>query len=318
MKKYYKYIGILLGALYGITFRLLCGAGNDFLIYKYYNLFSITFIWVLPIVISLIPILFLNRKETLSTTDSFIYPVLSVLLFFLIALSTGIEDWLCILLLCFPFIFGAGIVGIFVSLIRKNRSSKKLRSVLLLPFVLGPIESFLPIKTEMYQVESSVIVNAPDHQVWRNLLEVPEIADSEYQNGFFNFIGVPRPIKSELKSIDGEVYRVGHFTDGFKLYETVSQQDSLTFLEFKIHIDKSELRDLPTDRHLLQSDYFKFDQISYRLTQLEDGKTKLALNCDYRIKSNMNGYANFWAESVLSDFEARLLEVLKRKIERQG
>lgn len=51
--KFSQYLGILLGAIYGILIRIL--GGTDILS-DFYNIYSITFIWITPIIISLIPI----------------------------------------------------------------------------------------------------------------------------------------------------------------------------------------------------------------------------------------------------------------------
>lgn len=317
-----SYIGVLLGALYGLCYRLLCENGrfdsvSD--IYRAldgYNIYSITFIWILPIIIGLIPILFAKDSLLNSKWKQFLLPLSSVLLFFLLALSSGLEDWLCIIIIAFPFLISAGLVGLILGTIILRIKSKKIYSILLLPFILNPLETYLPIENQYYTVNSEIIINADRATVWGNLIEVPEIESSEYNYGLYNYLGVPRPIKSELLIINSQTYRIGYFTEGLKLCETISQKDSLRFVNFKIHLDKSELRDTPTDKHLLNSDYFKFENISYTLLKLSEEKTKLSLNCEYTLNSKMNTYANFWAQNIIHDFESKLLEVLKHKIEK--
>ena len=315
--KYKRYVGILLGAIYGITYRVLCEQDilpqSDFFDF---NIYSVSFIWVLPVVISVIPI-FIAQEEILeSTWRKVTYPIYSVLLFFIFALVTGLEDLLCILILTLPFLISAAVIGIIVGFIIKKINSKKFYSILLLPFLIMPTESQFPNQKETFTVESSIIINANKKDVWNHIIEVPKIMEAEYDDGFFTYIGVPRPVKSQLETIDNEVFRVGYFSDNLKLYETITKNDFLNFVNFKINLEKSQLRDLPTDKHLLQSDYFKFDDISYRLTLTEKGTTKLVLSCHYTMESKMNWYANFWANKVIQDFEVNLLKVLKRKVER--
>lgn len=313
--KFTQYIGILFGALYGLGFRMLCEKESLNGIYDLYDIYSVTFIWIVPIVVGIIPILFAREEILKSKSKQFTFPFLSVLLFFLFALSSGLEDWLCILIIAFPFLFSAGIVGLLLSGYIKNRKSNKLYSIILLPLILNPLETYLPNNEEVYSVQSEIVIDAKKETIWNNLIEVPEIREDEYDYGFYNIIGVPRPVKSELEIIDGIEYRIGYFTEGLKLYETISEIDTFDFVNFKINIDKSELRNTPTDRHLLKSDYFKFKNISYSLRETNDGKTKLTLNCDYVLDSKMNFYANFWAKRIIKDFEEKLLDVLKEKIE---
>jgi hypothetical protein len=313
--KFTQYLGILFGALYGLGFRMLCEKESLSGLYDLYDIYSVTFIWIVPIVVGIIPILFAREEILKSKWKQFTFPFLSVLIFFILALSSGLEDWLCILIIAFPFLFSAGIVGLVLSKFIKKRKSNKLYSIILLPLILNPLEVYLPNNSETYNTQSEIIINVENEIVWNNLIEVPEIKDNEYNYGFYNYIGVPRPIKSELKIIDGIEYRIGYFTEDLKLYETISKIDTFKFVNFKIHIDKSELRNTPTDKHLLQSDYFKFKNISYSISKLANNKSKLTLNCDYTLNSKMNFYASYWANKIISDFEVKLLEVLKNKIE---
>jgi len=307
-----EYIGILLGGIYGFLYRLLCEKDVD--IFDF-SIFSISFIWILPIAMGLIPILFFRPEMLESKSKLFLFPLASVILFFLIALSSGLEDWVCILILTLPFTITAGISGLVLGDFLKKRNSKKLYSIIFLPFLLAPIESKFSNRIDNYIVESKIIIEASKADIWNNIIEVPFITESEYEYGFYNFIGVPRPIKSELKEIDGTQYRIGYFTDKLKLTEKISQIDPLNYVEFMIDIQNSSLRDLPTDKHILESNYFQFDQISYRLVEMESGKIELKLNCEYTIESKMNWYANFWAKRIIKDFEVKLLSVLKHKIE---
>lgn len=314
--KYKQYIGIILGGLYGLLVRGISGSGNhNTAIQDYYNSYSLSFLWVLPLVISIIPMLFAKKEILTSKWKQFVFPFLSVLLFFIFTLSSGFEDWLCILIIALPFLITAGIVGTALAPLIKKRYSKKLYAIVALPFLLSPLESFIPNTLTTYTVTSKILIEADRQTVWSYLIEVPEIKDSEYQKGFFNYIGVPRPVKSKLEIVNGTTYRIGYFSNRLKLYETLATVDTLNYLEFKIHINESELRDLPTDNLLLKSESFTFENISYTLSKQSPTTTELKLACQYTLSSKMNGYANFWAGSIITDFETRLLKSLKFKIE---
>ena len=84
-----KYTGIILGGLYGLLYRVLCEK-NDDIIYEL-SIFSISFIWVLPIVIALIPIWFSREQIKSSRLKQFFFPIASVLLFFIIAIEYPIN-----------------------------------------------------------------------------------------------------------------------------------------------------------------------------------------------------------------------------------
>jgi len=308
-----RYLGIILGGLYGLAFRMLCERGELGIFGL--NVFSISFIWIVPIAIGLIPLLIAREEMIKSKYRSILYPIYSVLMFFLIAFVSLLEDLVCILILSFPFIVVAGLTGFIVGKIHNKNNSKKLLSIILLPFLFATIEADFSNQKSHYVTSSSIEIKASKSEIWNSIIEVPEIRASEYEHGFFNYIGIPRPIKSQLEKIEGEEYRIGYFTDDLKLFERIVLIDTLNYVEFEIDLNKSQLRDLPTDKHILQSDYFAFERISYQLIESNKGTTELRLRCDYSMNSKMNWYASFWARKIIQDFEIKLLKVLKMKIE---
>lgn len=313
-----QYLGILLGALYGFILRLITGqeilADDVYLL----NLYSISFLWVVPLGISIIPILFAKKELLESRSKQFLFPLLSVLLFFLVTLTTGFEDWLCILILVFPCIITAGLIGIIAGYIVSSKHSNKLYSVLLLPLFMSPLESAIDFKEQTFSVERNVIITEDPSIVWNYLIEVPEIKEDEYTKGIYNYLGVPRPVKSVLEKEGEKAYRIGYFTGGLELKESIYKVKQNEFVEFHVDIKNSKLRNTPTDQHILKSDHFRFDNIRYELHSLDDKSTQLVLSCEYSINSNMNWYARFWADQILGDFEKRVLDVLKLKIEKDS
>ncbi len=319
MHSYKKYTGIILGALYALAFRILGGVE---LLHGAFSIYSITFVFVVPLLVGVIPFLVAWKEMKGSMRRYFAYPFCAGLLFGVIALSTRLEDILCILILGMPFMAGAGTVGILLGLAlekidvnKKNKNRKIYSLVLLIPLFLNPLESMLPSPIKEYEVKREIQIHASQGKIWKNIIEVPEIKEEEYKNSFFNYIGVPRPVRSRLETIDGKQYRVGYFSDELKLVETISEKDSLKYVAFAIHMDKSQLRDLPMDKHILQSDFFSFKTIAYTLTPSTKDSVLLTLTCRYQIESKMNVYADFWAEQVIGDFENNLLKALKKKLE---
>lgn len=312
MKNFKQYIGIILGALYGLIFRFVLEIYNNG-----DDVFTITFLFVVPLIISVIPIFFHSSELYKSSLKSYSYPVFSVILFFFMAFFSRLEDLSCLLILVIPFVFIAGIVGMIISFfVGEHFKRKRIYSIVFLPFLLIPIENILPDKTEFYSVQSRIIINQSPETIWNNIIEVPEIKEDEYKKGFYNNIGIPRPLYSKLEEKNGIIYRIGYFSEGLQLYETISEKKENEFVNFKINIEESVLRDTPTDKHVLKGNYFKFENISYKLNKSDNGQTELILTCDYQITSKMNGYANFWAKNIIKDFEVRLLQSIKHKLEK--
>ncbi|MDY3318490.1 hypothetical protein PG637_03610 [Riemerella anatipestifer] len=315
-KQYLKrYFGIFLGVLYGVMFRLL---SIDMDIYDFNG---VTFLVIIPIILSIIPITFSSTEIYKSKLKLFFYPFFTHILFFIVTFVTGLEDLLCILILGIPYFVIAGIVGLLAGFLIRDinnyNPNKKIYFILIFPFITSPIEHIFPNKSERFLVEENIIINKNYKKVWENILAVPKIKEEEYKNGIFQYIGIPRPICSVVYNNDKvKRYRVGYFTGGLELYEEIKKEEKYTFVQFEIDISKSRLRDTPTDKHILNNEeLFKFETISYRLEPISENRTKLVLNCEYQLNSKMNFYAQFWADKIILDFEKRLLSVLKLKLE---
>jgi hypothetical protein len=312
--RYTRFLGIILGVLYGFVLRLF---GEGIFAGEMFSIYSITFIWITPVIISIIPILISSNQLYNTKLRRWMYPMITVALVLTVSVCTGLEDLFCILILGVPYFIVAGLVGFLVSwLVKRRINAKRLYSVLLLPFLLNPIESLFPNTVSTYAVENSITIHASDEAVWSTILEVPEIKESEYTSGFFNNIGIPRPVKSQFEFIHDQRYRIGYFSEGLKLVESITHYEPLKTVSFYVHIELSELRNKPTDQHLLRSEYFKFQHITYTLEKIDDNKTSLTLRCDYVLESKMNAYASLWADAVIDDFEIRLLQALKIKLEK--
>lgn len=303
-----------MGVIYGLVIRILGGITQ---LESAFHIYSITFIWITPIIIGLCPIVFPSNALYKSKTKLFFYPIITIVLFLITALITRIEDMVCLLIIGLPFLVGAGLVGLLMgTIIKKRINNKKLYSILLIPFILNPIENILPNKREVYTTSATIIIDQSKEVIFPNILEVPYISDEEYTNGFYQHIGIPRPIHAKIVKQDKQYYRIGYFTDGLELHEYISEIKPLEFVNFKIDLTQSKLRNTPTDQHILKSKYFHFENISYRLTPISENKTKVSLHCEYSIESKMNFYANFWAKSIIHDFEVRLLKTIKHKLEK--
>ncbi|WP_312312431.1 hypothetical protein [Empedobacter brevis] len=152
MKQKTQYLGIVLGAIYGLLIRIL---GDQENLEDFYNIYSISFLWITPIIIGLFPILFSSNEIYKSKIKLFFYPIITVILFFIIALITRMEDLVCLLIIGLPFLIIAGIIGLLLGAFVKNKvKDKKLYSILLIPLLLNPVENLVPNKTESYHVSS--------------------------------------------------------------------------------------------------------------------------------------------------------------------
>src|SRR5690606_40604559 len=127
---------------------------------------------------------------------------------------TGVQTCGLPIFIGLPFLLVAGVIGLLLGAFVKDRiKDKKLYSIILIPLLLNPIENLIPNKEEVYSVSSEIVINKNKAVIFPNLLSVPTISDDEYKNGFYQKIGIPRPINSEIFTNENQMYRIGHFTD---------------------------------------------------------------------------------------------------------
>jgi len=142
---------------------------------------------------------------------------------------------------------------------------------------------------------------------------VKAIRPEEYKKGFFNYAGIPRPLYAELDRDTVGATRIGHFEGGLTFKETVTTWERNKSVGFTIAIIPSSIRQTVFDQHILKGNHFVFLNASYDLEPMGAQQTKLTLSSTYRLDTHINGYSSFWGQRLLTDFQERLLAVIKNR-----
>lgn len=309
LKKYgLLIVGVLLGAAYGIVTRIVFGQRA--------TMASITYLFVIPVILGIVPLLFAKDSQLRSYRNIIFIPWVTIIAFFVTALAVGLEEVICLLVLASPLFVLATIGAFIVRLIMINRQDKKkLLSVMILPFLLSPAEEAIKSPSEIYNVQTSVIVNAQPREIWENVVRVKEIERSEFTPGIFYYLGIPRPLRADADDIVVGGSRVGHFDGGLRFVETFQSVEQDKRAVFTIEVDPNSISDRVFDQHVLNGNYFKFIDAAYDIEPLSKTSAKVTLSSRYRLTSKVNFYGNFWGELILDDFQGRLLEVVKTRSE---
>ncbi len=315
-----KYAGVVLASMYGIVFRILLDNDID-LVFEglvLTDLFSTTFVVVVPFVIGIIPMFFASNAQLHSTAYRALMPLLSVLIFFFICYLSGLEGIICLVVIFVPYGLVAMLGGVvFGWIIRAAREKRKtITPVLLLPLLTGVVEERIPTPTKVHDVATTVIINASANEIWQNIVRVDNIAESEYNKGFFNYAGMPRPLYAELDKDTVGATRVGHFENGLMFVERVTDWQKNKKVSFSIEVvPESVGGNTVFEQHVLTSARFKFLNASYELKELGADKTELVLHSSYRLHTKVNAYGIYWGDKMVGDFQERLLEVIKQRCE---
>jgi hypothetical protein len=314
-----NYAGIIIAVFYGLLARLVFNfKGRDG--FGFADLFSITFVWVVPALIGMVPMLFATRDQLENRVYRVLTPCFTVLLFFICCFITRIEDLVCLIIIAGPFLLCAMVAGwLFGKFILYYRNKRGiLYSVVFIPFLLGIIEEQFKIPSGTYTVNNSIIINSNTPNIWQHVVRVDQIKAGEYHKGFFNYAGIPQPLYAELSKDSLGATRTGHFEGGLKFVETVNHWEENKKVSFNIAVQPSSIRNTVFDKHVLMGRHFKFIDASYTLTKISDTQTRLKLSSSYQLDTRINVYASFWGNTLLSDFQQRLLDVIKQRCEMGG
>jgi hypothetical protein len=307
-----KYSGIFVAGIYILGTRI---AFNSIALKQSFlatNLFSLSFVLILPLTAGLITVL-LTLKHSRTILYSILAPLVAILFFFITAIATKMENIVSLLIITPPFIIAGVAGGLIAKFISLHKNKQLIYFFLLLPFASSWIENRFVSPENYYLVKTSVVMNTTPDKIWPHVIRVEDIREAEFCKGLFNYTGVPRPLYAELDKDTVGATRRGHFDGGLIFEELVSVWQRNKKIQMYIKTDDKEIGMSVFNEHVLKGNVFSFINASYELQQIEQKKTLVILSSVYRLKSKMNIYASFWGHSLLSDFQNRLLSVIKQR-----
>ncbi|HYO23242.1 MAG TPA: hypothetical protein VER36_12620 [Flavisolibacter sp.] len=315
LTKFYELLlaGIVTAVVYGLLARYLFGKTNQ--------IASLTFFFVVPALLGYLPLLFVSKELLQKRWVVFVSPAVTILVFCIVMFLLGIENVLCLLILLAPFlllsVIGAWVGSVVYRRIRLNRERKQqdLLVLAIIPFLVAPLEALIKSPTQTWGMESWVVIDALPQTVWKNIVAVPTIKQHEYKAGFFNRLGVPRPLRASVDLWAKGGHRTGEFDGGLTIREVITEYNENKKISFAITIDTATVGNDVFQQHVLKGAYFSFVDAAYSLQPLSGGRTKLVLSSGYRLTSKFNFYGRWWGDKILSDFQSRLLEVIKNRCE---
>jgi hypothetical protein len=289
---------------------------------------TIAFLLLVPVAMGAVPLLLSDEDHIRNYVSLLLTPWLAVACVLAVLVAIGREGAICFLVLGAPLWLGTllGTLTAFIIRAFKIRRAKRkaaAAALLLLPFMVAPLEQRFLVHTEMVTVTSEVEVDAPPASIWSRIAAFDTIDQSEYQAGIFNLLGVPRPLRAEVDRVALGGLRTGYFEYGLVFDEVITELDSPRRMTFSISVDPKRLRRNSMERHALEGSYFRFIDASYTLEPIagassgDGGRTRVVLSSRYEAKSSVNAYGKFCSSIILSDFQDRLLDVLRRRAAQQ-
>ena len=247
-------------------------------------------------------------------------PWIPILIFLVLTLALAIEGWACWLMILPVFLLTASIGGLFGGYLKTQKRNDRLNvSILvLIPFLLGPIESLIETIPGTYKAYTYIDIDAPAEKIWNNITRVKEIPLEQDKGYLTRMLGFPRPVKAELNFEGVGAYREAIFTKGLVFHETVTEYIDNKKMVFTIKAYPHEIPSTTLDEHVvIGGDYFDVLNGTYELEKLPSGLNRLHLYSYFKMNTTFNFYAGWWGKWIMKDIQNNILQVEKKRSENE-
>ena len=280
-------------------------------------LMSLTFLVLVPAVMGFVTVFVMERGAPRRWVAWVFAPFIPVVLALVITMLFNIEGLICVvMLLPVALLAGAigGVIGGFVARGRTRAGHEVLGVALVLPLVLGVVESRAPSVRTVHEVRSAISIRANPERVWAEIARVPAIAPDELPALWTHRIGFPRPLEATLSHEGAGAVRHATFEHGVSFLENVDIWEPGHRLAFGIRAESVPSDAL--DEHVtIGGAYFDVLRGQYVLEPGVEGGTRLVLTSTHRLSTHFNPYAALWVDAVMSDIQRGILDVVRRRAE---
>ena len=308
----------MFGIIYGLAARAIFAIElGDNRILKTDGLMSLSFLLLVPFVIGLITAYYFDTVKNAFRIVVVTMPLFAIIGVILTSVITGWEGIICALM-GLPIFAIMSLIGAFigVNVFKRNRDKTLVSFILLIPFIVAPIEHYFGVSEKIFTEETTITVNASDDKIWQNVTRVREISPKENGTSFFQVLGFPRPIKAELDTVAVGGIRKAIFDRGLFFTETVTEVIPLKKLTFTIKADPASTPPTALDEHVMVGGkYFDVMEGKYELEPAGKDKTILHLTSKFRLSTDFNFYSGLWSKLIMRDIQKNILQIVKKRSE---
>lgn len=315
------FIAALCGCVYGIAAQFLARAmrapdSQDKAASAAFMVMSIAFVFILPAVIGMVHVWVRSREKPIAYSQAILEPALPITLCLVVSMLIGWEGTIC-LIMAIPVMLPLAMLGGLAMRIVLNAKNRNLvfAAFTLMPLPLSMAEQLVPLPQELQVVRNSIVIAAPAEVIWRKIVRVEKITESQ-QSPFFT-MGFPKPVEALLNRDGVGATRLATFERGLQFIETVTQWKANEKLAFTIKADPKMTPLTTLDEHVTVGGAF-FDVLSgtYEIRRLNNNECELILYSDHRISTHYNFYARLWSRYLMSEIQSNILEVIKARAEK--
>ena len=308
---------ILIPTLYALVLRFFFGieTWRDL-----FTVMSVSFLFCLPTIVGALAVYYSSVEQARRPAYRIFAPWIPVMLFFVITLALSWEGWACWIMVL-PLFLGAASIGGLIGAhfkLRKKDDKLYMSILVLLPFLLAPLERMVGAIPGTYRAYTYIDINSTPGKIWENVTRVKEIPEREDKGWLTRRLGFPRPVKAELNYLGKGAYRKAIFTNGLVFHETVTEYIHEKKMVFSIKAYPHEIPSTTMDEHVvIGGRYFDVLNGTYELEKLSDKTYRLHLYSHFKLTTTFNFYASWWAKWIMKDIQNNILQVEKRRAENE-
>jgi hypothetical protein len=317
-------LAVALGLGYGLVARLVFdakpGAGRGW--ETVFGGVSVAFLFLVPFGLGALTAALAPRDVRYPWLYWLLLPWGSSALLLASTMALAWEGIICIVMAS-PIVFAMAMLGglaVGLSIMVRQRPAPPavIASCIVLPFAWAPLEARLPRPDGLRTVTTVVDVAAPPSVVWRNVVRVPHITDEEQTLGFFQAIGIPRPLAATLSHDGVGGLREASFAGGIRFHEHVTEWEPERRLGFTIEVDPGTLSAAVLDEHVrVGGEHFDVVFGRFDLKPIRSG-TRLTLESRHHLRTTFNAYAGLWTDAVMRDIQDNICRVIRARSEPRG
>jgi len=282
------------------------------------SVMSVTFLFVFPVAVGACAVAMApaESRGRFTVWYALIVPWLAIVLLGVVTLFFALEAIICVLM-ALPFFLPLASVGaalavaMFAMLKRAGAHQASGLILLMLPFLIGPIETQISAPDTLHVVRNSVVIEASPEAVWRQIIRVPAIGREEQRGSLLHWIGVPKPVEATLSHEGVGGVREASFEQGLIFVETVTEWEDRRSIGFSIVRDQSSRPPAPFGE--IGGPYFDMLDGRYEIEPLSENRVILHLSSTHRVTTRFNWYAGLWTEPIMSELQRYILAIVKTR-----
>lgn len=249
-------------------------------------------------------------------------PTIVLLLGCLIALFTGWEALMCVVM-ALPIMLVGGTLGGLLAhwLLPRARPVPRLHLsvAVFLPLIAAFVESSLHWPSELKSIETVIDIAAPPAAIWPEIASVAAIPAPQVPEKWIYRIGFPKPIAATLDREGVGGIRTATFERDVSFFETVTIWEPPTRLSFTIKADPNFIPHTAFDQHIIVGGRF-YDVLdgTYVIEPVAPSLSRLHLVSRHRLSTRFNAYAGWWSERVMDQIQRSIMDVIRVRAEQRA